>query len=1424
MVGGKLSRFAVLMAALFALGVFSSVASAQTCTPGSGTVTCTGGAGSQVIDTNNGNTYPQPTMAAQSGFPTTINVTGGGAVVQTVSITLHGYKSIFNTSGSNAYFGSAEMGLMLVSPNGHNLEVLRSVGNPNVGENDITVMLADGNALAPDANTFSGTWTTGTYSPASYMAEEPEPNYTQAGAPTLQHAAGTGTDSFLNGHSTFNSVNGVFGGDTINGAWKLYLVSDAYFETNVSFSSWDITITYTAASVPTTTSLSLSSYTAFTSSPNNVVTLTATVSGAGSPTGTVLFQTGGTSLSCSAGNPVPLNGNGEAACITSFTTEGYQPLSATYSGNSTFEGSSGTAGIYTYNHATSSGTRYCNSGEISGTGSAVVGPYPSVIYVGDGTSGSPSIPSGSVETVSVTLQNFSAPVDANGLHMMLMSPDGTHSFDFWGEAGGGAASSGSYTLEDGAGSVPNSPLSPGTYGPTANYTTDTFVLGSPIPNPAPQPATTFSLAAPAGSKSFEASFVGASANGAWLLFVDNEGTTQVPGTSMTMGGWCVDISPASGTATTTSLTSNPSEYATKGNQVTFTATVTSNSAVNEGTVTFTENDAPLVGAPNSGVVSVSNGTASISTSSLPEGDHTITATYHDAAATYNDSLGTKAMRVDAATPTPTLNGSTWTYCNPAGITIPAGMVFSNDTGPAAPNPSNIFVTNLPGTVNTVTLNINSFNVEFPADLESLLVGPNRASPPTQTQTLDFFSLTGGTVNTNFNQTMTFSDAYALVPAGGPVGTQVAPTSRGATSYASSAFYTLPGALQYAAPQGAFTLSTSGNGVYVNTNPNGTWSLYFDQTIHETGGGAASWCVNLLENPVTVAVTESHTGTFAQGQQGAQITTAIQNNGPGPTGDPSQGTYPLTLTDSLNPAFTYTGYTGSGWSCNASGQTVTCTNETPVAQEDSYATLTLNVDVSNTASTPISNQANVSGAGVTSTSGSDSIAVNPAAVLSVTKSHPGTFTQGQTAEWDITVNNTASGGNTVGTTNVSDTLPSGYTLNNYSSSGNVWTCSSITNAVTCQSTQTVVGGSSFSTLKLIVNVPAASPASVSNTAFAYGGGDLNHTTLSSAASGTDASVPVVQVPATLSDIRSQTQEKAVGTVYAGLGVTVLDGGGVIIPNYSPVVFTATTGSNGQSGTFPNSTSTISVSADGTGVAHPGTFTANTMVGSYSVGVSAGAASTTYNLINLAGPAAIVTKVTGGGQQAVVNTTFAIDFTVKVTDQYGNPVPNPSVTFTAPSSGASGTFQQSGTNTTTVTGNKNSEALASAYTANGTIGGPYVVSATSGSASVNFMAYNASAITTLSLEPDGGTKAAGGTHTVMVTGTSASSAAVPNAPVHFIILSGPNAGQTAAKLTNASGQAMWTYTGSGGAGTDTIQAYTDGGMIVSNTVTETWEAGP
>ena len=114
----------------------------------------------------------------------------------------------------------------------------------------------------------------------------------------------------------------------------------------------------------------------------------------------------------------------------------------------------------------------------------------------------------------------------------------------------------------------------------------------------------------------------------------------------------------------------------------------------------------------------------------------------------------------------------------------------------------------------------------------------------------------------------------------------------------------------------------------------------------TGG----WCLNITTNLPSVSADKSHAGTFTQGQQNVPFTINITNNGPGSTGDPTGGSNPLTVNDTLNSAFSYAGFSGTGWSCSAVAQTVTCKNDSAAAQGDSYPPLTINVNVSPTAST------------------------------------------------------------------------------------------------------------------------------------------------------------------------------------------------------------------------------------------------------------------------------------------------------------------------------------------------------------------------------------------------------------------------------------------------------------------------------------------
>jgi hypothetical protein len=91
----------------------------------------------------------------------------------------------------------------------------------------------------------------------------------------------------------------------------------------------------------------------------------------------------------------------------------------------------------------------------------------------------------------------------------------------------------------------------------------------------------------------------------------------------------------------------------------------------------------------------------------------------------------------------------------------------------------------------------------------------------------------------------------------------------------------------------------------------------------------------------------------------------------------------------------------------------------------------------------------------------------------------------------------------------------------------------------------------------------------------------------------------------------------------------------------------------------------------------------------------------------GTAAHIVVSGGTPQSAPINTQFAQPLEVTVTDVAGQPVPGALVTFTPPSSGPSAGLSTGGNATTGVDGHASVFA-----TANGLVGGPYVVSATTG----------------------------------------------------------------------------------------------------------------
>jgi uncharacterized repeat protein (TIGR01451 family) len=112
---------------------------------------------------------------------------------------------------------------------------------------------------------------------------------------------------------------------------------------------------------------------------------------------------------------------------------------------------------------------------------------------------------------------------------------------------------------------------------------------------------------------------------------------------------------------------------------------------------------------------------------------------------------------------------------------------------------------------------------------------------------------------------------------------------------------------------------------------------------------------------------------------------------------------------------------------------------------------------------------------------------PTPDLTITKTHTGDFTQGQTGDYTITVTNSGSAP-TSGTVTVTDTLPSGLAATVIISS-NAWACSGSTSTVmTCTRSSALAAGAS-STITLTVNV-ASDAQSVTNTASVSGGGETN----------------------------------------------------------------------------------------------------------------------------------------------------------------------------------------------------------------------------------------------------------------------------------------------------------------------------------------------
>lgn len=229
------------------------------------------------------------------------------------------------------------------------------------------------------------------------------------------------------------------------------------------------------------------------------------------------------------------------------------------------------------------------------------------------------------------------------------------------------------------------------------------------------------------------------------------------------------------------------------------------------------------------------------------------------------------------------------------------------------------------------------------------------------------------------------------------------------------------------------------------------------------------------------------------------------------------------------------------------------------------------------------------------------------------------------------------------------------------------------------------------------------------------GGFSVTATVSGLSGTSATFSLtnaVGAPASVITTSGNTQTAKIGTAFTNpLTATVKDASGDVLSGVT-VTFTVNPVS-GAGATFSNNSGTIAVVTNPQGVASSGTITANNTIGTYTVAAAVSGVSTpaSFSLTNIAGTPGSIAATSGTPQSATISTAFSAPLVALVKDSSGNPVSGVAVIFTAPSSGASGTFAGGGS-TATLNTNTFGVATSPVFTANSIAGGYLVSAATAG----------------------------------------------------------------------------------------------------------------
>lgn len=238
-----------------------------------------------------------------------------------------------------------------------------------------------------------------------------------------------------------------------------------------------------------------------------------------------------------------------------------------------------------------------------------------------------------------------------------------------------------------------------------------------------------------------------------------------------------------------------------------------------------------------------------------------------------------------------------------------------------------------------------------------------------------------------------------------------------------------------------------------------------------GGPVGPTTLTVVAPSVDVGIAKSHVGNLVTFRNGAYNIDVTNTTG-------SATSAPVTVTDTLAPGLTFVSGVGTGWSCSAVGQVVTCVHAGSIAPHATRR-VTLTVWVGAASHPGVTNRATVTMTG--DAVAANNVAVDPTIVesipdIGITKAAVGPFVVGSNATYTLTVHNIATPADAA--TTVTDTLPNGLTF--VSGTGTGWTCGAVGQVVTCYNPGPITMGTD-SPITLTVAVGAAAAPSVHNAA-------------------------------------------------------------------------------------------------------------------------------------------------------------------------------------------------------------------------------------------------------------------------------------------------------------------------------------------------------